>query len=53
MDKQKLAATQQAEGVRLGMEGQKVKEQSDFQRKQAAFKHMATFKKADKPSKGE
>jgi len=53
MDKQKLAATQQAEGVRLGMEGQKVKEQSDFQRKQAALKHMATFKKTDKPPKGE
>jgi len=53
MDKQKLAATQQAEGVRLGMEGQKAKEQSDFQRKQAALKHMATFKKTDKPPKGE
>jgi len=53
MDKQKLASSQEAEGVRLGIEGQKVREQADFQRKQAALKHMATFKKTDKPPKGE
>ena len=42
MDKQKLASSQEAEGVRLGIEGQKVRDQSDFQRRQSV-----------KPPKGE
>jgi outer membrane translocation and assembly module TamA len=42
MDKQKFASSQQAEGVRLGIEGQKVRDQADAQRRQSV-----------KPPKGE
>ena len=51
--KETAAAQQEREGVRMGMDAKKAQEQADIQRKQAALKHMATFKKADKPSKGE
>lgn len=53
MDKQKIAANQKTEGVRLGIEAAKNREQSDIQRKQAALKHMAAFKKPEKTPKGE
>jgi hypothetical protein len=42
MDKQKFASSQQAEGVRLGIEGQKARNQADSQRSQSV-----------KPPKGE
>jgi hypothetical protein len=48
-----LEAKQTAEGVRLGIDTAKAKEQADIQRKQAALKHMATFKQADKKPTGE
>ena len=48
-----LEAKQTAEGVRLGIDTAKAKEQADIQRKQAALKHMAAFKPVDKKPKGE
>lgn len=51
--KETLAAQQEREGVRMGMEIKKAQEQADIQRKQAALKHMATFKKPDTKPKGE
>jgi hypothetical protein len=48
-----LEAKQTAEGVRMGIETAKAKEQADIQRKQAALKHMAAFKQADKKPTGE
>lgn len=48
-----LEAKQTAEGVRIGMDAAKAKEQSDLQRKQAALKHMAAFKKPEQKPKGE
>jgi hypothetical protein len=48
-----LEAKQTAEGVRLGIETAKAKEQADIQRKQAALKHMAAFKPVDRKPKGE
>jgi hypothetical protein len=53
LEKQKLAASQEAQGVRLGLEGSRAREQNDIQRKQAALKHMATFKKNETKPKGE
>lgn len=52
LNKQKLRGSQKAEGIRLGIDATKHREQSDIQRKQAALKHMATFKQENKP-KGE
>ena len=48
-----LEAKQTAEGVRLGIDTAKAKEQADLQRKQAALKHMAAFKKNEAKPKGE
>lgn len=48
-----LEAKQTAEGVRMGIETAKAKEQADLQRKQAALKHMAAFKKPEQKPKGE
>lgn len=48
-----LEAKQTAEGVRMGIETAKAKEQADIQRKQAALKHMAAFKKSETKPKGE
>ena len=48
-----LEAKQTAEGVRMGIETAKAKEQADIQRKQAALKHMAAFKKNEAKPKGE
>jgi hypothetical protein len=48
-----LEAKQTAEGVRMGIETAKAKEQADLQRKQAALKHMAAFKKNEAKPKGE
>jgi len=45
-----LQAQQEKEGMRMGIEVSKAKEQADMQRKQAALKHIATFKgKKEKP----
>jgi hypothetical protein len=48
-----IEAKQTADGVRMGIEMSKAQEQSDIQRKQAALKHMAAFKQADKKPTGE
>ena len=48
-----LEAKQTAEGVRMGIDTAKAKEQADLQRKQAALKHMAAFKKNEAKPKGE
>jgi hypothetical protein len=52
--KAKMAAQQQSEGVRMGIEAAKAKDQLDLQTKQAALQHMAAFrpqKSTEKPSK--
>lgn len=53
LDKQKLAANQKTQGVQLGIQAAQQREQNDIQRKQAALKHMATFKKDESKPKGE
>ena len=49
--KARIAGEQEREGVRLGMEAAKAREQSDFQRKQAMVNQLNAYREANKKEK--